>query len=85
MEWISVKDCLPRESQTCWVYGFLDDEGPSRYVFKATFSFYIVGRDGIERPYLPRWIYDEELGGMLELSQTSHWMPYYTPEPPEEK
>jgi hypothetical protein len=76
MEWISVKDRLPTEERWCWVCGADND------VFHALFHFnckeYKDGKIKIISGFAVENLEDFD----NRLENISHWMPYYTPQPP---
>jgi hypothetical protein len=69
IEWIETDTKLPIYGQECWVYSLADG------VDTATF---------VEWKGIPRFILDEEYGFYATIQEITHWMPYFTPEPPKE-
>ena len=84
-EWISVKERLPKPGEYCWLYGSCEDvEPPEKFVFEGAFDLESQDfRDG-KLKIGPGWIYDFDGSDYVMTDQVSHWMPYYTPKPPEE-
>lgn len=71
MKWIKCSEKLPEHEKRCWA--FIKDGRVLDLVFdKKTW------RDE------PGFRY-EDSSGSLPLDEISHWMPYFTPEPPKEK
>lgn len=76
MEWIKITQKTPEEYQDCWVCieknvidGFWKEKAP----------FYDEqGNLNHERGF----VIDEETAYCLRASEVSHWMPYFTPQPP---
>lgn len=82
-EWIKSSERLPEQREHCWIYGF---RGTSRdkFVFDGYFDKASTDLIGGKLIQGPGWEYDTEMSDYIMGDQISHWMPYFTPNPPEE-
>jgi len=76
---------LPNEDQHCWVFGTFDKECTEKWVFEGIFSMRCLCYNGQKMMQLPGWYLEEAETFYALLPTVTHWMPYYTPEPPETK
>ena len=80
-EWIKCSDKMPMHGVDCWIYGSVC-EPPEKEVFQGRFD--LMSRDYRNRKLTlgPGWEYDTHMSDYAMADQVSHWMPYSTPEPP---
>lgn len=79
-EWIKTSDELPENFTRCWIYAQAEDE--EYEVIQADFQKEGLVGSMIYPKYAPCWFYDDDRDS-VEVPQVSHWMPYFTPAPPE--
>ena len=70
-EWIKIVDRLPQELEYCWV---CDNEND---ILDAVFLSRCPENNGG-----PCFCLDRETGNYVIIEEVTHWMPYFTPEPP---
>lgn len=80
MKWIKCSDRLPDEDQHCWVYDYEKDVFDAWYQNKL--PFYLTRE--INPYYKNGFVTDFETESYASLEEIEYWMPYFTPEPPEE-
>lgn len=90
MNWISTRDRLPREGDRCWIYGSYDIDCSEKFVFDGYFKTDCRRFNGgkvtnlLDHEYdMLGWEYDPDHGDRVLINSISHWMPYFTPKPPE--
>ena len=81
MSWIKIEEALPGERDYCWIY---DREGD---VYDG--QFYSNCPDFAANVFplrrAPGFEIDSEMSVFIMVEEVSHWMPYFTPEPPLQK
>lgn len=83
--WIKTTERLPEEKEYCWLYGKSDEdlsETSVRYVFEGRFDSRSYEIRGCKFLSGPGWELDGNRSDYVLTDRVSHWMPYYTPEPP---
>lgn len=79
-EWISVKTTLPKEDQECWVC--TKDKKVCWGIFEEKkIRYKWVESEFVHTPE-PAFRLDDEYCKYFYLDEATHWMPYFTPEPP---
>lgn len=86
-KWISLTKELPGLEDPCWLYGsFL-------YVFwKEEVSYTAIEKNKVFMGYRAKnhedtslvWLAQDPKHGILVIEEISHWMPYFTPSPPDD-
>jgi Protein of unknown function (DUF551) len=77
-QWNKISDVLPKNYQDCWVFTVSKD------ILDGHFDEHTPIFSTIDVKYMPGFTVYEETGCTLPLTEITHWMPYYTPEPPED-
>ncbi len=78
MNWIGIKDQLPDDFEECWIFDLNKD------MLAATFKVKLLDSRSFPTSYRPGFHVEAEPTLYLFLEQITHWMPYFTPEPPKE-
>lgn len=85
MEWILCSVDLPFHGDYCWIYGWVNDEQKhDPFVFEGRFDLQSYDFRGAKLIKGSGWEYDTEHFCYVMLDQITHWMPYFTPEPPKD-
>ena len=81
-EWITIKEKLPIDEQECWV---CQKENQVIFgIFEENHRKYTLSRNEIITTIEIEDAFrlDDEYCHYLYVSEITHWMPYYTPQPP---
>lgn len=83
MQWINVKNQLPTQREYCWIFGYIHN-ADDKFVFEGYFDNESIDFSSFPLKKGPGWQYNAERSNYVMLDQITHWMPYFTPEPPKD-